>query len=555
MRRLLVIACLFVGLLVPFTSVHGSSGYADPAFLKQWQSGEAITPNFWGPLGTAQDGQQEPYKEAPGGQRLVQYFDKGRMELTNGTVTNGLLASEIVKGQVQVGVATFQSRPAPSIPIAGDPDNPGPTYAALATTAVGLLASASSQMGSSSFASISAGGVAKPADVTASGRAAIGAYDDATKHNVPGVFADYRDIAGVRAIGLAISEPFAATVKVAGNQKTVLVQVFERRVLTYTPDNPPAFQVEMGNIGQHYYQWRYQAGISAPSTLMNPAPAAPIANTTPTSTPAPTPSLPPAPVQQASLGTTYNDPDGAFSIQFSTDWHVIERYSGHVLLSGPNNCAFDVSSELQASELSLDDHINIWKGIAVPSGPGLGATQPITIGGEPGKMFIFRREGLYGDPRAYFGMYAVAAHKGKVYTVDYTQDFVPKDTCRADGRAMLASFRFTDGSTAPPSSRIYSTDLNCSDFASQADAQAYLRLYPDDPSDLDANHVGIACDTNKAPFDKTPVAVTNIPASTYTGGSSSTGGCTSNCSVYVSGYTKKNGTYVAPYYRSPPHHK
>jgi hypothetical protein len=37
----------------------------------------------------------------------------------------------------------------------------------------------------------------------------------------------------------------------------VMVQVFERRVLTYTADNPPAFQVEMGNIGQHYYQWRY----------------------------------------------------------------------------------------------------------------------------------------------------------------------------------------------------------------------------------------------------------------------------------------------------------
>jgi hypothetical protein len=35
------------------------------------------------------------------------------------------------------------------------------------------------------------------------------------------------------------------------------VQLFERRVLTYTPTNPAAYQVEFGNIGQHYHRWRY----------------------------------------------------------------------------------------------------------------------------------------------------------------------------------------------------------------------------------------------------------------------------------------------------------
>jgi hypothetical protein len=44
---------------------------------------------------------------------------------------------------------------------------------------------------------------------------------------------------------------------VAGQQKNVLIQIFERRVLTYTADNPDPFKVEMGNIGRHYYQWRY----------------------------------------------------------------------------------------------------------------------------------------------------------------------------------------------------------------------------------------------------------------------------------------------------------
>jgi hypothetical protein len=38
----------------------------------------------------------------------------------------------------------------------------------------------------------------------------------------------------------------------------VLVQPFERRVLTYTPSNAPAWRVEMGNIGRHYYEWRYR---------------------------------------------------------------------------------------------------------------------------------------------------------------------------------------------------------------------------------------------------------------------------------------------------------
>jgi hypothetical protein len=57
--------------------------------------------------------------------------------------------------------------------------------------------------------------------------------------------------------GLPITEAYWARVKVGGQVKDVLIQAFERRVLTYTPSNPPAYQVEWGNIGQHYYKWRY----------------------------------------------------------------------------------------------------------------------------------------------------------------------------------------------------------------------------------------------------------------------------------------------------------
>jgi len=47
-------------------------------------------------------------------------------------------------------------------------------------------------------------------------------------------------------------------VKVGGAARQVLMQAFERRVLTYAPGNPAGFAVEAGNVGAHYYQWRYQ---------------------------------------------------------------------------------------------------------------------------------------------------------------------------------------------------------------------------------------------------------------------------------------------------------
>ena len=64
------------------------------------------------------------YKNAPGGQRLVQYFDKSRMEINNPGgdqnspfyVTNGLLAAELITGRMQVGEANFDSAAPPTSP-------------------------------------------------------------------------------------------------------------------------------------------------------------------------------------------------------------------------------------------------------------------------------------------------------------------------------------------------------------------------------------------------------------------------------------------------------
>jgi micrococcal nuclease len=46
---------------------------------------------------------------------------------------------------------------------------------------------------------------------------------------------------------------------------------------------------------------------------------------------------------------------------------------------------------------------------------------------------------------------------------------------------------------------------NCSDFKSQADAQAVLRVDPRDPNKLDSNGDGIACESNPPPSDRVPV--------------------------------------------------
>lgn len=260
MRRGCIIGGMALMLIGLTAFPAGAGAFAVPAFQSQWVAGEAITANFWGPLATADGGRVEYYRDAPAGQRLVQYFDKGRMEWTDppGLVTNGLLPVEMIRGRVQFGDATFVSKAPANIPIAGDPSNVGPTYATLGGRAGGILAPAPVQTGAPITTVLSATGDVSRGD--AAPGAVMGGYDTQTKHNVASVFLDYRDRAGLATIGLAISEPFRASFIVSGQPKNVVVQVFERRVLTYTAANTPSFQVEMGNTGQHYYQWRYPPG-------------------------------------------------------------------------------------------------------------------------------------------------------------------------------------------------------------------------------------------------------------------------------------------------------
>ena len=88
----------------------------------------------------------------------------------------------------------------------------------------------------------------------------VATYHEAMGRNIPNVFWDW--MAGLDGgweyvLGLPLTEPHWTRARVNGVERDVLVQLFERRALTYTPTNAPAWQVEMGNVGRHYHQWRY----------------------------------------------------------------------------------------------------------------------------------------------------------------------------------------------------------------------------------------------------------------------------------------------------------
>ncbi|HYP40881.1 MAG TPA: hypothetical protein VEX13_11020, partial [Chloroflexia bacterium] len=53
--------------------------------------------------------------------------------------------------------------------------------------------------------------------------------------------------------------------RIGGRDFWVLFQAFERRILTYNPSTPdPLWRVEMGNVGQHYKDWRPEPLVASP---------------------------------------------------------------------------------------------------------------------------------------------------------------------------------------------------------------------------------------------------------------------------------------------------
>ena len=262
----------------------------DPAFNLLWQRQDAPVQRgiasrswTWGPQPFAT--LREALEGVPGNSRTVQYYDKSRMEVNDPSadrnaswfVTNGLLTVDMVAGRVQTGLNRWEPRRAAFIPVAGDAQSTGqPSYASFRGVATYENRNniAPDRTGSVIDRSIdAAGGIGSSVPVTA--QVKLAAYDAEGGHNIAAPFWEYlnrrgqvlengsyvqRPIFGdwVFVMGRPITEPYWTHMYIKGKApQWVLIQLFERRVLTYTPANAPEWQVEMGNVGLHYYMWRY----------------------------------------------------------------------------------------------------------------------------------------------------------------------------------------------------------------------------------------------------------------------------------------------------------
>ncbi len=258
---------------------------------------------MWGPTANTPS-LLEPYAESPNGQRQVQYFDKTRMEITHPDgdqssiwyVTNGLLAEELVTGRLQLGDDTFEQHDPAQVNVAGDAGDPnGPTYA----TFNPLMSYGAIPNGWIITQTVDrAGTVGANADLSSYNVTAVDVAAP-TQHTVASVFWDFMNSTGTvyenganvtdklfdnpfYATGYPLTEPYWTNVLLGGVSKQVLVQIFERRVLTYTPSNDEGWKVEAGNVGQHYYTWRYTqlgktvtADPNPPGAWSQPSPSTP----------------------------------------------------------------------------------------------------------------------------------------------------------------------------------------------------------------------------------------------------------------------------------------
>lgn len=233
---------------------------------------------MWGPAAFTEL-MNEPYSETPGAERVVQYFDKSRMEITDPEsdpnsiwhVTNGLLVVEMVTGRIQTGEARFEDAQPATVNVAGDAGDPaGPTYGTIGQ----LLDNAPYDAGATITSRINRDGQATDDPALADYGVAAAELVPETNHRVASVFWVFMISDGLvygadgyvedrlfqnpfYATGFPISEAYWASIQVAGTSTDVLLQCFERRCLTYTPGNADGWRVEAGNVGRHYYEWRH----------------------------------------------------------------------------------------------------------------------------------------------------------------------------------------------------------------------------------------------------------------------------------------------------------
>lgn len=275
MRRRMPIIIPLV-LLVALLARPAYASSPPAAFVRLWArddatiaSGEEQRTWTWGPRVLSET--TEPYAEAPSGRRQVWYLDKGRMEITHPAadpdadwfVSSGLLVRELISGQMQLGDDQYEFWQPADVPIAGDIEAPAAqkiTYADLRPYASidGAGRATVRDPSTPILDLISPAGEVTSDKTLAAYNVLVGAYDDVLGHNIAQVFLDVLPAETMLYIaGRPLTEPFWARVPVDHQQRDVLIQAFERRVLTYTPTNPEGWQVEWGNVGRQYAQWRY----------------------------------------------------------------------------------------------------------------------------------------------------------------------------------------------------------------------------------------------------------------------------------------------------------
>src|SRR4051812_1468106 len=142
---------------LPLAPAHGApspqplaaapDAFADPTIRTVWQhtdapvaAGQATRSWVWGPGPFFTT--YEPFNGTPNGNRLVQYFDKGRLEVNDPAgdrgspwfVTSGLLVKEMVLGRLETGSETGdgEARAPAQIPGSGEDVGAGsaPPYTA-----------------------------------------------------------------------------------------------------------------------------------------------------------------------------------------------------------------------------------------------------------------------------------------------------------------------------------------------------------------------------------------------------------------------------------------
>ena len=286
---LLLVELLVFGLTlsIPPAQSAQADSFADPAFQKLWNRTDAAgldtsaRPTFWG---DALATKTERYDNSPGGQRLVQYFDKGRMEITQpkGDATNewyvssGLLVRDLVGGGVEVGDNLVQVYDPVALPIAGDSDNvlaATPFYRDFAVDAFEGAASRSA-VGATITRTIKRGGVRGVRPSTTTPKVTIGYFEQTSHHNIAAPFWDFLNATGPvqnpagqtvtgslaewqYLVGFPMTEPYWITANFGGTSQEVVIQLFQRRVLIFNPAAPAGKQVDFTDVGRDWYNWQY----------------------------------------------------------------------------------------------------------------------------------------------------------------------------------------------------------------------------------------------------------------------------------------------------------